>query len=286
MTPISGQNLRSRRRPLLLLVRDPALRDVFRTAVSREFDVVLLPHWTALRAYVEERAPSALVVVDPYFGAAPGEGPAPELRRFLLDFPFTTAIAALRTGPGRYDDVRVLGRWGIHEVISLEQERTPEAVAHRLEQASVRLSEAALRGVLDVVPEAQGRHILTRAVEHAAGSEPAEELAAELKVSRRTLLRWCESLGLPPPRRLLAWIRVLMAAQMLQDPARQVSAVARLSGYTSDNALRTTLQKFLGKTPKELREGDAFGTAAAAFRKELVKYRKDRMSGADGESYA
>ena len=270
--------MQSNGRPLLLLHPDPVLRDIVRRAAARDFEVASLDRWSVLRAYVEEQAPSALVLVDPYLGAREGEGPSPALREFLRDFPFVTVIAALRTGPARYEDVLVLGKWGIHEVISLEQEQTSEAVAQRLRQASTRLSEALLRGVLDVIPNALGRHILTRAVEHAARRGPAEDLAAEMKVSRRTLLRWCEAEFLPPPRRLLAWIRVLMAAHMLQDPRRPVSAIAHLSGYPSDKALRTTLQTFLGKTPRELREGAAYHAAANAFRQELVELRQHRAA--------
>lgn len=270
-------------RALLLLHPDPVLRETVLRAVSRDFEIILFRDWAALGAFVEEKAPSALVLVDPYLGAEPGDGPSPDLRRFLFDFPFTTVVAAIRIPPGRYDDVRILGRWGVHEVLSLEQEHTPEGVAQRLKQASTRLSEALLRGILDVIPGAHGREILSRAVEHAARKGPAEDLAAELGVNRRTLLRWCNAEGLPAPRRLLAWIRVLMAAHMLEDPRRPVSSIAHLSGYTSDNALRTTLQTFLGKTPKELRQGAAFRIAADAFRAELLALRGSAWRAPDAD---
>jgi AraC-like DNA-binding protein len=86
------------------------------------------------------------------------------------------------------------------------------------------------------------------------------------------VLRWCGRADLPQPRRLLAWLRILLAADMLDDPGRTLAAVARACGYSSDTALRNTLRTFLGASPTELR-GQAFQTAAAAFARELFDLR-------------
>ena len=111
-----------------------------------------------------------------------------------------------------------------------------------------------------------------RALAVAAG-ELAQDLARRLKISRRTLLRWSERAGLPPPRRLLAWMRVLLACELLDDPGRSVSSVARIAGYASDGGLRRVMQNFLRASPTELRQRGAVKTAVAAFVKEMNESR-------------
>lgn len=60
------------------------------------------------------------------------------------------------------------------------------------------------------------------AAETAATGGQAEDLAHVLSVTRRTLLRWSEQAGLPPPRRLMAWMRILLAAAMLDEPGLSI----------------------------------------------------------------
>lgn len=96
-----------------------------------------------------------------------------------------------------------------------------------------------------------------------------------LYLSPRTLLRWCERAELPPPRRILVWMRVLMAAELLDDPGRTVSSVADACGYSSDNSLRRALQDFLQTTPTTLRRDGAFTAASRAFLKDLARTRDD-----------
>lgn len=104
------------------------------------------------------------------------------------------------------------------------------------------------------------------------------DLAKTLHLSRRTLLRWCQRAGLPAPRRLLAWMRVLLAAELLDDPGRTVLSVAHTCGYSSDSGLRRITQKFLGASPTELREQGAFRLASTAFVEVLNETRKVRWN--------
>ena len=57
----------------------------------------------------------------------------------------------------------------------------------------------------------------------------------------RTVLRWAERAGLPAPRRMLAWMRILLAAVLLDDPGRTVLSVAHACGYSSDSSLRRAM---------------------------------------------
>jgi AraC-like DNA-binding protein len=107
-------------------------------------------------------------------------------------------------------------------------------------------------------------------------------LARALHLSERTVLRWTERAGLPPPRRLMAWMRILMAASLLDDPGRTVLSVAYACGYASDSSLRRAMQDFLGTIPTTLRREGAFARAAQVFLAELADVRtwgKERLRG-------
>jgi AraC-like DNA-binding protein len=64
-------------------------------------------------------------------------------------------------------------------------------------------------------------------------------------------------------------MRILLAAEMLDEPGRTVASIAFAFGYSSDTALRTALLMQLGKAPKQLRREGAFATASEVFGREL-----------------
>src|SRR5690606_25819214 len=111
---------------------------------------------------------------------------------------------------------------------------------------------------------ASARAILSAASAVVADGGQGKDLAKVLDITPRTLSRWCRKAGLPPPKRLLAWMRILLAAEFLDDPGRPVAAVAQACGYAADSSLRLALRRFTGFNPTDLRERGAFDTAAAA----------------------
>lgn len=96
-----------------------------------------------------------------------------------------------------------------------------------------------------------------------------KDLGKRLGMSIPTLNRWCHRSGLPTPRKLLQWLRVLWAAALLDDPGHTVFSVAMASGYANDNSLRRAIKGVVPESPTELRELGAFDTVANAFIEEL-----------------
>src|SRR3712207_9332148 len=82
------------------------------------------------------------------------------------------------------------------------------------------------------------RSIVDAAAEVVAVGGHGRDLARSLQLSRRTLLRWCERAELPPPRKLLAWMRILLACELLDDPGRTVLSVAHACGYSRSEERR------------------------------------------------
>ena len=265
-------------RPLLLLHGDTLLRERLRSvAASQRLDLRVLPGWDALLDEVRGAPASALVVVDPYFATDEAGQPSIELASLLNRFPSLTVTAALEVSGARLNDVLRLGSWGVVQLIDLDEETTSIALGHRLMAARGRPLRGLVERALPTYTSAQARAILSAASTIVAEGGQGKDLARALLITPRTLSRWCRKAGLPPPKRLLAWMRILLAAEFLDDPGRPVSAVALACGYAADSSLRLALRRFTGHTPTELREMGAFDTAARAFLQALDEARTPRQ---------
>ncbi len=270
---------------------DAGFRDRVRQACGNDYHFQALPDWDTLLDSIRESPPAALVVVSPYgdgishagSNGRSGRAPlAPALRGLLAEYPSTAVLAAMEVTPERFDDLRTLGKWGVVQVISLDHDDTPYAIAQRLRAARGRPMRALLEQVLPPEIPGRARAILEAAADVVTVGQHGRDLAKTLHLSRRTLLRWCQRAGLPAPRRLLAWMRVLLACELLDDPGRTVLSVAHTCGYSSDSGLRRITQKFLDSSPSDLREQGAFRRASDEFVKVLHETRKVKSNSREG----
>jgi AraC-like DNA-binding protein len=262
-------------RPLIVMHTDPVFKERVRRVGSQRFKTQFVEDWDALRTALTESPPAALVVVDPYTRTYGTEAElAPELRSILWEFPTATVISALEVRRGRVRDLRTLGEWGVKEVIALDEEDTVEAISRRLRSAQGRPLQSLLERSLPSNLSGRARALLMAAAEVVAEGGHGRDLAASLKLSERTLLRWAEQADLPPPRRILAWMRVLLACELLDDPGQTVLSVAYTCGYASDSSLRRAVQEFTEVMLTQLRKQGAFATASEKFLVELNATRE------------
>lgn len=260
-------------RPLLVLHHDTALQDKLkRVAARNRMTFRSLADWDELLEAVQDAPASALVVVDPYLDSGDTELSI-ELSSLLNRFPSLTVAAAIRLEVGSLDDMLKLGRWGVVQIVDLAEEATEISISRRLLAARGRPLRSLVEGSLPAYTSAQGRAILSAASAIVAEGGQGKDLAKSLGITPRTLSRWCRKAALPPPKRLLAWMRILLAAEFLDDPGRPVSAVALSCGYAADSSLRLALRRFTGLTPTELRDRGAFETASVGFIEALDEAR-------------
>ncbi|HEX2191396.1 MAG TPA: helix-turn-helix domain-containing protein [Longimicrobiaceae bacterium] len=262
-------------RPLFILHTDPVLRERVHRVGGDRFDCVDVGAWDTLIRLLGEAPLTALAVVDPYSGSPGRRELAPQLQVLLSRYPSVTVLAALEIRPGRFHDLRTLGEWGVSEIIALDRDETTESIARKIRSAQGRLMRSFLAHSLPSFVSSRGRAVLLAAAELAAHGGQGSDLAESLHLSERALLRWCERSHLPAPRRLLAWVRVLFAAELLDYPDQTVLGVAHTSGYATDSSLRRAMQEFTGATPTELRRVGAFAAAADAFLSELLRLREE-----------
>jgi AraC-like DNA-binding protein len=260
--------MRNSRRVLVLLHPDGALQRRVTRAAEEHFEIQKAAGWREAAAALRGLGWRGVLLVDPFLGSRRGE-PSQELRRLLAELPSAAVVAVLPGGPTATLSAHTLGLWGVCQILDSELERTPESLRDRLQRARGRsLRGLLLRGV-HVRTTPRGRALLEAALEVAPSGGGPGELAAHLGVSRPTLLRRCRAARLPPPRRLLQWLRLLTAAEMLDDPGRRVMDVAIACGYSTDASLRRGMRRLAGASPVQLRARGAFDTVARAFLREL-----------------
>ncbi|MEW5929458.1 MAG: helix-turn-helix domain-containing protein [Gemmatimonadota bacterium] len=219
--------------------------------------------WDELRARLRTAPPSTSVLVD---ADAPGGGLDERVRELIARFAMNPVVPVLELEPGRVDDLRQLLRWGVSEVVNFPVESLPGAVAHRLGHAHARPLKRRLEALAPRTLSEDAMTLLYAAAEVAVDGGGAPELAGRLGARPRTVAGWCAREGFPPPRRLQAWVRLLLAAALLEDPERTVVGAALACGYSNDHSLRRAMRELTGELPPRAR---AFGAAAAAFAAEL-----------------
>lgn len=267
-------------RPLFLLHADADLQDRLSRLPGQHYVLTRVAGWGQLREALRRSPPTALSIVDPFASAKePGE-PAEDLYALLAAFPSATVLAALPVRPQDSAVLQTLFQWGVADAVDLVRERTPAALAHRLGRVQGRTVERLLRRAVPDGMPGRSRALLGVAAEVVARGGQATDLAQTLGVTARTVSRWCARADLPYARQLLPWLRVLLAADLLDDPGRPIQAVARACGYATAGSLRSALLHRVGATPQELREAGAFQRVAGAFRAELSALReRSRVEG-------
>lgn len=223
--------------------------------------------WGALRAVLQEGAPGALAIVDPYHGTADG-GLAAELEALITDFAYIPFVCAMRTR-GQHRDVVQIARWGAAEILSLDEDNLPLALAQYLDLAKSRALRNTVRRLLPEGLSGRATSLMLRAADVAHDGGSVEDLSRSLRVSRRTASRWYQGSRLPTPKRLLVWLRLIRAAQILDETTRSVTTVAHACGYAYDANLRTALLRFVGRGPRALRRAGAVSVVATRFRAEI-----------------
>jgi AraC-like DNA-binding protein len=232
--------------------------------------------WSELGPDGDLIQPSSIVVVEPLNQLAPAMTfeILDSVRRFLKECRLLPVVAISRHPENSADLFASLLAAGLSDWIDLSREGTAAAVERRLDQvAGIAVQRLVNRAVPGLVAS-RTRHLLGVAAEVAAAGGQMGEFAGELNVAERTASRWCRQADLPPPKRLLAWLRLLLVAEYLDDPRRTLEAIARATGYSSGASVKTALRNMMGTTPRALRSRGAFASAAAGFAAELRELRE------------
>lgn len=227
--------------------------------------------WDTLAGVLPLQHPSSVVVLDPYDQP---DTPSAFFWKLLERFPSVAIVPAFEALPERVPDMRAMMAAGASEILNLDREDAARVAAARIRSASARPFKRRMDAVIARRAGVEARTILTAAAEVAVRGGGPNDLAAAFGVRAKTLCSWCGAHGLPLPRRLLGWLRILLAAQMLEDAGRTRATVAAACGYRTDRSLRRIIQRFVGPALGE----PLFDAASRAFSLELRELREEVRS--------
>jgi AraC-like DNA-binding protein len=223
--------------------------------------------WAELHACL--RADTACVVaIDLSLG---GELRIDDVRRLRSDFPSLRIVALGHFGRHRHQDLVDLGRLGIVGAIDLAECSSLERVRALVEtlsaESDVELFIAACR-----IVENDALADLLRVFLRCPGAFPTLPLLARAYGRHpKTLRLHVHEASLPSPERLMTWMRLFVAARLLQDPGRSTRAVADACGFETDLRFRATVRRYLGHGTSVLR-------APGGSRRILDRFDQDRAA--------
>ena len=91
------------------------------------------------------------------------------------------------------------------------------------------------------------------------------KMAGAVGVHRATLVKHLRRVGLPAPAQLLMWVRLLVAARLLEDPGRRVACAAREVRFPSAVALRRAFIRLVGCGSEAVRRAGGANYVAMRF---------------------
>jgi AraC-like DNA-binding protein len=246
-----------------------------RAAVKDRHEIHECAGWTEL-ASVCEREPVRIAVIDLYLGGAANfEG----VRRLRQRFPRLTLVAYVAPSPERAHDLFDAGRAGIDGLVLLGVDDEARPLLALIEQSESKSLAGMVRLSLAGIDTAVSDAILL-AISRAHERVSSADLARLLALPRRAVQQRLTAAGFPPPRRLLTWGRLILAAHLLEDRHRSADRVAVALDFPSGSAFRNTCQRYVGATPSEIRAG---GGAAYVLRALLAQVRDGIAVGTDAD---
>lgn len=159
------------------------------------------------------------------------------------------AIVVYSDFTDRRHDLFEVGRHKIDAVILAGVEDSPKAIQTTLGRSLCSAAAGAVEAALEGHLAALGVAVVRWAMEHSFERPTVDELARSMGMSRSQLARELNRKGLPSPRALLLWGRLLQAARLLQGGDTTVEGVAHRLGYSTSSALHRAFHQYVGWPP-------------------------------------
>jgi AraC-like DNA-binding protein len=218
---------------------------------------------------------------------APGDDCPPSfVRELVAQAGVVPVVAAMELSGETAEMLSELWEAGISEVIDLRPPPTPAQLVGELRAVHARPFKARLEAELSPRVSMNAQTLLRAAAEVVADGGNAAGVAARVGARERTLLDWCTREHLPPPKRLLVWLRMALAAALLEEPGRSIDSAARGAGYAGDHSLRRVLRNELGPAYFSAPRTATFAHVLERFNAELRGLREAAREAGRGRTAA
>ena len=227
------------------------------TALGGAHDVVVRSSWGALHEALSGEAIDGCVVDADH----PGRDEArAEIEAIRENYPSLAIIAyADVTGELEYYN---LGELGVDGVL-LAGRHGAARIRDVVDQALAANSAIRVAHELEGRFGALGSRAVAWAIEHATSEPSVERFAAAMGRAPRGLVSALHGVGLPCPKTLLLWGRLLRAGAYLGRDRRTVEETAFLLGYSTASSLARAMKKSTGLTASEVAARGGFACVQA-----------------------
>lgn len=192
------------------------------------------------------------------------------VRRLTTDFPSVPVMLYWVMSPLASRDMLEFAKAGVSELVLRDLDDVRGRLETSLREAVNRRSALAVYDELAELVPPNVASMIRYCLENGRRALTVEEVAAGLNVHRKTLVDRLSSAGLPTPSTVIAWCRLLISAQMLEDPGRSVEQVALMLDFPSGNSMRNMVKRYTGLRTGEVRENGGLRCILHAFKRELV----------------
>lgn len=207
------------------------------------------------------------------------------IRSIRAGYPQLPILGIAPLGPTTSGAVLALARAGVHELVIRGVDDVGIALRSALQSAMRHAAASRVEEALRSQVPGAARPMLRLGLEHAAHALTVPELARSLGVHRRTLVNRLRAHRLPPPSEFLAWMRLLLAAALLEDHARPIERIALELQFPSANAFRNSMRRYTGLGPSEVRMNGGLACVVAAYtRSTMSQDAREASENIDGDA--
>ena len=195
------------------------------------------------------------------------------LRAGMPSIPVIAYIADARTTSG---DILAMARAGVHDLVRVGFDDVGFALGAALACATAACATSTMRDELAHAVPSDAWPFVSYCLTRAHGPISIRAAADALGLDRRTLVRRLERAGLPQPRRVAGWCRIIAAARLLDEPIYTLEQAALRLEFPSGTALRNMMLRYTGLRPREVRENGGVRCVLHLFKRELGAARTGR----------
>lgn len=226
-------------------------------------------NWPALQERMRSALPSSVALVRT---GETGEEVA-RVGELVRGTPSVPVVAAIAFGEMDAPGTRAVLAAGVAEIANTSGIFSLEALVPTLRRAHAQPLKRRIEERLPVWMPEEARTLLRAGAETVVDRGGRDLFAEIFGVYFRTLSTHCAALHLPPPRRLLGWLRVLLALALLEEADRTVMNVAVCCGYNDNSSLKRAIENFTGTPASASTRHQSFDAGFDRFAAELRALR-------------
>jgi AraC-like DNA-binding protein len=255
-------------RTIAALVFDAETLARLRDAAGRRFLVAACESWDAVVALIAGGRAAAVLTEPRDRGNV---SIAPRVRLLREGYPSIPVIGYIRGSRTISRDILDLARAGVNELVHAGFDDVGVAFRAALASASAScIAERLLSELSPAIPPAVWG-LVAFCVERANAPLSVRELAHAFAVDPRTVERRFRESGMPSPREVIGWARLLLASTLLEDAGRPLEQVAYTLDFPSGAALRNMLRRYTDLRPQELRENGGHRCVVHLFKQAIAR---------------